>query len=113
VSSVDGAGVVSDARDYEYTSLDPRIEAFGEFGDGVGEQGTFWVLNDLSPVTVAYHWSVDGGPEQVTAVDPNGGGVTELEYTPTHGGTGTLQIQADYNDGTQSSLTSITFEVSG
>ncbi|MEV6845819.1 hypothetical protein [Actinoplanes sp. NPDC051411] len=111
VSSVDAAGVVSDARDYEYTSLDPRIEVFAEFGDGAGEWGFFSVLNDLSPVTVAYHWSVDGGPEHVTPVDPNSGGVTDLEYRPALSGTGTVQVQAEYNDGTLSAPAGITFEV--
>jgi hypothetical protein len=111
VSSVDVDGVVSDARDYEYTSLDPSIYVYGDFGGGAGVQGIFSVVDDLTPVIVAYHWSVDGGPEQVTAAGSDGGTLTELDYKPTHSGTGTLRIQAEYHDGTLSPVTNSTFEV--
>lgn len=112
VSSVNADGVVSDARDYEYTSLSPSIYAYSDFSGGAGVPGIFFVLDDLTPVIVAYHWSVDGGPEQVTAAASDGETLTELDYKPTQSGTGTLQIQAEYNDGTRSPVTTSTFEVS-
>jgi hypothetical protein len=111
VSSVDADGVVSDARDYEYTSLSPSIYVYGDFGGGVGVQGIFTVLDDLTPVIVAYHWSVDGGSDQVTAVPPDSDTFAELDYKPAHSGTSTLLIQAEYNDGTLSPVTTYTFEV--
>ncbi len=111
VSSVDADGVVSDVRDYEFSSLDPTVWVYSDFSQGTGQQGFFSVVDNLTPVIASYHWSVDGGPEQVSPAGPADGTFTEVDYTPAHSGPGTVQVQAEYTDGTMSPSFTYTFDV--
>ncbi|MGA3488702.1 DNRLRE domain-containing protein [Micromonosporaceae bacterium DT55] len=80
----------------------------GRTGAPTGTPGTF-VFRPGMPDTVEYIWSVNRGPQQTVAAQPDG--TASVVYTPTKSGYHTLQVDSRSSDGTVSETANVSFQV--